>query len=67
MPKLKERFIVNDAGERVGVVLDIAVYRKLLEELEELESIWAYDRAKASGDESIPFEQAMEEIERQRR
>jgi hypothetical protein len=35
--------------------------------LEELESIRAYDAAKASGDEVIPFEQAVTEIERERR
>lgn len=67
MQELKEQFIVNEAGERVGVVLDIGVYRKLLEELEELESIRAYDQAKDSGDEAIPFKQATEEIERQLR
>lgn len=30
--------------------------------LEELESIRAYDAAKASGDEAVPFEQALQEI-----
>jgi predicted nucleotidyltransferase len=34
----------------------------LLVEMEELESIRAYDAAKASGDEAIPFEQAISEI-----
>jgi hypothetical protein len=67
MQELKEQFIVNEAGERVGVVLDIGVYHKLLEELEELESIRAYDRAKDSGHEAVPFKQATEEIEQQRR
>jgi len=38
-------------------------YRKLLEELEELESTRACDAAKDSGDETIPFEQASAEIE----
>lgn len=32
-------------------------------EIEELESIQAYDAAKASGDEAIPFEQGISEIE----
>ena len=64
---LKERFVVDEQGNRVGVVLDISDYRKLLEELEELESICAFDRAKASGDEAIPLEQAIAEIERDRR
>jgi hypothetical protein len=64
--KLKERYIVDEKGNRVGVLLDIEDYHKLLAELEELESIRAYDAAKASGDEAIPFEQAVAEIERER-
>jgi hypothetical protein len=41
-------------------------YRKILEELETLASMRAYDAAKASGDEAIPFEEAVQEIERDR-
>lgn len=66
MLTLDERYIVDADGNRVGVLLDIAAYHKLLEELEELETLRAYDAAKASGDEAIPFEQAVDEIERQR-
>ena len=64
MIKLKERFMVDEQGNRFGVVLDIEDYRKLLEELETLECIRAYDAAKASGDTAVPFEQAVSEIER---
>jgi hypothetical protein len=63
MSAFKENFIVDENGARVGVVLDIADYRKLLEDLEELDAIRAYDEAKASGDEAIPFEEAIAEIE----
>ena len=41
--------------------------KKILAEIEELESIRAYDAAKASGDETIPFEKAIEEMERSRK
>jgi hypothetical protein len=61
-----EQYVVDKNGDPVGVILDIGVYRKILEELEELAAIRAYDAAKASGDEAIPFEQAIEEIERAR-
>jgi hypothetical protein len=64
---IRERYVVDEKGHRVGVLLDIGDYRKVLAELEELESIRAYDAAKASEDEAIPFEQAIEEIERERR
>jgi PHD/YefM family antitoxin component YafN of YafNO toxin-antitoxin module len=63
MLTLKERFIVDENGQRVGVLLDIEDYRQLLEALEELEAIRAYDAAKASGDEAVPLEQALAEIE----
>lgn len=66
MGKYKENYVIDDQGNPIGVVLDIADYRKLLEDLEELESIRAYDAAKASGNEAIPFEQAVSEIERNR-
>jgi hypothetical protein len=66
MTQQAERFLVDEEGNRVGVLLEIAQYRKLLEDLEELEAIRAYDAAKASGDEAIPFEQAIRDIEQRR-
>lgn len=62
-----ERFLVDEEGHRLGVLLDIGAYQKILEDLEELESIRAYDAAKASGEEAIPFEQALQEIKKSRR
>ena len=64
MPTVNEGYVVDENGARVGVILPIEEYRKLMEELE---SIRAYDAAKSSGDEAIPFEQAVREIERDRR
>jgi hypothetical protein len=43
------------------------VEKKVLAEMEEIESIRAYDAAKASSDEAIPFQKAMEEIEHSRK
>ena len=67
MPTLNEGYVVDEDGARVGVILPMEEYRKLMEELEELESIRAYDAAKSSGDEAIPFDQAVREIEQNRR
>lgn len=61
-----ERFLVDEDGKRVGVVLDIVEYKKLLEDVEELAAIRAFDAAKPGGDEAIPFEQAVAEIEKSR-
>ena len=59
-------YIVDEKGERVGVLLDIEEYEAILEQLEDLESIRAFDAAKASNENAIPFEQAIGEIERER-
>ena len=67
MPTVNEGYVVDENGARVGVILPMEEYRKLMEELEELESIRAYDAAKNSGDEAIPFDQAVREIEQDRR
>ena len=63
----KEKVMVDRDGNRIGVVLDIEAYEKILEDLEELESIRAYDAAKSADDEAIPFEQAIDEIKASRK
>lgn len=67
MIELKERFLVDAKGDRVGVFLDMEVYRKLLELIEEIESIRAYDAAQKANDKAILFEQAIAEIEAKRK
>ena len=42
-------------------------YEMLLEALEELEAVQAFDAALASDEEAIPFDQAVREIEAGRR
>ncbi|BCU12930.1 MULTISPECIES: hypothetical protein [Microcystis] len=61
--KLKERYITDEQGNRIGVLLDIEEYQKLLEESEELDAIRAYDLAVSGEDDEIPFEVAIAEIE----
>ena len=60
------QFISDGKGNKVAVILPIEEYKRICKELEELESIRAYDAAKASKSEAIPFEQAIEEIEKSR-
>ncbi|MFH2033428.1 MAG: hypothetical protein ABIJ26_01810 [Candidatus Margulisiibacteriota bacterium] len=36
MPKLKERFITNEKGQKEAVVLDVKTYEELIEDLEDL-------------------------------
>lgn len=56
---IKNKYVVDDKGKAVSVLLDIKAYGKILAELEELESIRAYDAAKASGEKPVDFERAL--------
>ncbi|MDT5060087.1 MAG: hypothetical protein QOH63_546 [Acidobacteriota bacterium] len=48
MSVAKEQFVVDESGNRTAVLIDIERYSELLEAQEELESIRAYDEAKAN-------------------
>lgn len=64
--KIEEKYITDSQGNRLGVLLGIEEYQHLLEQLEELNALKAYDRVKQLRDEVIPFEQAINEIEKER-
>ncbi len=70
---MEARYIVDENGKRISVILPIEEYERMVEELEEFEDILAtraYDEAKAEiergDDEVIPWEQAKKEIEEER-
>ncbi len=60
------RFRTVKRGRKVSLELTVKDYEKLLEDLEELESIRAFDAAQLSGESPIPLKQAIREIERSR-
>jgi PHD/YefM family antitoxin component YafN of YafNO toxin-antitoxin module len=66
MQATRPRYIVDEKGKKVAVVLEIAEYERLIDRLEELSETVAYLDAKLEGGEAIPLDQAMEEIERER-
>ena len=66
MAGAKRRYVVDEKGRNVAVLLDIGEYNARLDALEQLESIRAYDEAKASGDDTVPFHEAVAEIEQHR-
>jgi hypothetical protein len=61
MPKTKLR-ATKKAG-KVNIVLKVREYEELLDDLDELDSVRAYDAAKKSGEKPVSFERAMREIE----
>lgn len=48
------------------MIIDVALYQRILDELEELDTIRAYDEAKAEKDEVVPLSDALREIEDER-
>ena len=66
MGALRQQFIEDKQGNRIAVLMPIDQYNKMLEQLEEIDDIRAYDAAKAEKDEIIPFDQAVNEIEKER-
>jgi PHD/YefM family antitoxin component YafN of YafNO toxin-antitoxin module len=60
-----EMVIGRDRKPR-AVLLPLSEWNKVLADMEELDDIRAYDRAKARGDEAIPFEQAVKELKKRR-
>jgi hypothetical protein len=56
-------FITDEKGKKISAVLPIKLYQRLLEELEELKDIRAYDKAKAKKETPIHLRDAI----RQRR
>lgn len=59
MSVAREEYVVDEHGKRTAVILDVDRYFELLEALEELESIRAFDEAKESDDEVVPIAQAI--------
>jgi hypothetical protein len=54
-------FITDGKGKKISAVLPIKQYQQLLEELEELDDIRAYDKAKAPKEKPIPLRDAIRE------
>lgn len=61
--QLHPQFLVDDSQQPTAVLLPIAEWKMLLEQLEDLEDIRAYEAAKAKPAEYVDFEEAIERIE----
>ncbi|MGO9372794.1 MAG: hypothetical protein ACLQBD_11920 [Syntrophobacteraceae bacterium] len=55
-------YLVDEEGRRKAVVAPISDWEQIVDALEELDDIRAYDDAKGDPTETIPFEQAISEI-----
>jgi hypothetical protein len=62
MLNTKEKFVLDENGNKIEVILSYDYYRLLLAEIEEKEELKAYDNAKSKNDEILDFDTAMNEI-----
>jgi hypothetical protein len=64
---INPQFVKDEKGRDLGVFLTKSEFDKLLDELEDLEDIKAYDKAESRVDkEFIPYRKAVAEIKKQR-
>ena len=64
MINVHPEYIVDENLNRKSVVLPYSEWENIVEEMEELDDIRAYDKAKNETEyEDVPFEQAVKEIE----
>ena len=57
-----EDYVVDEQGHRKAVVVALEEWEQILDALEELDDIRAYDEAKSDPSDAVPFEQAALEI-----
>jgi hypothetical protein len=62
MLNTKEKFVLDENGNKIEVILSYDYYKSLLAEIEDKEELKAYDNAKSKNDEILDFDTAMNEI-----
>lgn len=62
---LNKQVLKDKEGNEIGVFLPMDDYEKIIEQLEELEDIKAYDHAVESQEETIPLREAIKERKQQ--
>ena len=63
MVTIHPEYVVDKDKHPKAVLLPISEWEQVMEELEELDDIRAYDKAKESAEDSIPLGQAVREIQ----
>jgi hypothetical protein len=59
-----QQIIKDNKGNKIGVFLPIEAYEKILDRLEELEDMKAYDEYKTKKEETIPLRDAIKQRKR---
>ena len=63
MVTVHPQYVIDQDQQRKAVLLPLAEWERIVEDLEELDDIRTYDEAKSGPQDSISFERAVREIE----
>ena len=63
MVTVHPEYVVDEHQNRKAVLVPAAEWDKIVDELEELDDIRAYDAAQSHAADKLPFEQAIREIQ----
>lgn len=63
---METQYITDKKGKKIAVILSIKDYQKMLDELETVEDVKLYDKAKKNREESMVAEEAFKAIETNR-
>lgn len=64
---MKAQYITNDNGTKVAVILPLKFYEKMMDELDELDAIKAYDKVKSRKSQFVPAMDIFNAIEQKRK
>ena len=63
MVTVHPEYVVDEQQHRKAVLLPVAEWERIVDELENLDDIRAFDAAKAGPQDTVPFENAVREIQ----
>lgn len=63
MLTINPKYITDQEGNKISVVISVEEFESMMEMLDELEDVRIYDKAKLSDDPSVPIDEAFEFLE----
>jgi len=57
------QYVVDENSQRQAVIVSVAEWEQILEKLEELDDLRAYDAVKAKSQGSVSLDQALQELD----
>lgn len=66
MLTMHPEYVVDEKARKKAVLLSFAEWQQLMEAIEELDDIRAYDKAREEPDDLVPFEEAVRQIKAKR-